>query len=309
MYHPDLDKKKGQTTIQGDSLQINEISWEKSEEIDLHAGFENIGLGFTYDLFDIEISGARNSSQPGIVGLSVLDKKIKSVAATDQASHEIISLYSFLFNPETISKIIYRFNEFDSAETRPLDSDPVSPRSFEHIHAFDYHTSILITNYLNNIKSLYKEKKSSLRDRLIDLKTESICITILRSNLSQFLESNLQNYDTKSPFSFLLNTINNQLHLNKTIKELSSQCGVSEPGIYRYFQKNYGVSPNRYIWNKKISKAKKLLTTSLDLNIAEVGYAIGINRPAYFTKVFKNMTGLTPSDYRHHIISRQKDKG
>ncbi|WP_421828765.1 helix-turn-helix transcriptional regulator [Larkinella sp.] len=45
-------------------------------------------------------------------------------------------------------------------------------------------------------------------------------------------------------------------------------------------------------------KAKELLTSS-DLNIAEVGYAVGFDDARYFSRVFAEEFGVSPGQYRH----------
>lgn len=52
-----------------------------------------------------------------------------------------------------------------------------------------------------------------------------------------------------------------------------------------------------YVTNVRIEKAKQLLYTG-DISISETGYQVGYNDANYFTRVFKRITGLTPSQYK-----------
>jgi two-component system response regulator YesN len=50
----------------------------------------------------------------------------------------------------------------------------------------------------------------------------------------------------------------------------------------------------------RIENAKKLLKEK-DLNNYDVCMMVGYDNPTYFSKVFKRVTGLTPSQYRNKI--------
>jgi two-component system response regulator YesN len=47
-----------------------------------------------------------------------------------------------------------------------------------------------------------------------------------------------------------------------------------------------------------VEMAKKLLAQS-NINIKEVGFAVGYQDSGYFTKVFKRITGKNPTEYRN----------
>lgn len=63
------------------------------------------------------------------------------------------------------------------------------------------------------------------------------------------------------------------------------------------FKKEKGVSISNYILQKRVDEAKKLLCGS-SLPINTVSLHIGYSNFSYFTKMFKENTGLTPLEYR-----------
>ncbi|NLY17752.1 MAG: helix-turn-helix transcriptional regulator [Clostridiaceae bacterium] len=63
------------------------------------------------------------------------------------------------------------------------------------------------------------------------------------------------------------------------------------------FRKNTRQTFTEYLTNLRISYAGKLLRVS-DLNVNEVAEKAGFKDYFYFTRVFKKVTGRTPSDYR-----------
>jgi len=86
------------------------------------------------------------------------------------------------------------------------------------------------------------------------------------------------------------------------VSEIAEECGYSENYFRLFFKKNVGTSPNSYINQRKISRAKKMMLCS-DLNITQISERLGYQSIHYFSRLFKKMTGLTPTEY----IGRMKD--
>lgn len=63
------------------------------------------------------------------------------------------------------------------------------------------------------------------------------------------------------------------------------------------FKKNYHVSIQQYILRKRIEDAQSKLKNDTS-SITEIALRSGFSDPAYFSKYFKKITGMTPSDYR-----------
>lgn len=84
---------------------------------------------------------------------------------------------------------------------------------------------------------------------------------------------------------------------SRKVSSLFAGFKYSYEHLCRLFRQTYGVSPLQYLQRRQISKAKMLLRKS-DLNISEICSAIGMNSPAYFTKLFRRLIGKTPSEYK-----------
>ena len=82
-----------------------------------------------------------------------------------------------------------------------------------------------------------------------------------------------------------------------SIPQLAESCGISETYFRRLFTRAYGMSPLDYITHLRITYACELLRNT-SLSIETVGYECGYGDPAYFCRVFKKNTGLSPSAYR-----------
>lgn len=85
-----------------------------------------------------------------------------------------------------------------------------------------------------------------------------------------------------------------------TVNTLAAQLFVTPNHLSRVFKARVGSGLNEYIRQARIDKAKALLATP-NLMIYEVGSRVGFTDIDYFTHVFKQLTGLTPSAYRAQL--------
>ena len=90
---------------------------------------------------------------------------------------------------------------------------------------------------------------------------------------------------------------------NLSIGELAKSAGMSEVYMRKLFGKVYGTSPSQYITNVRINEAKKLLDYPF-LSIEECAKQCGFSTLQYFSRVFKNTCGMTPSEYRKNKKDR-----
>lgn len=79
-----------------------------------------------------------------------------------------------------------------------------------------------------------------------------------------------------------------------TISELARQYGLSSKQFAYLFQKHAGISPNKFLIEYRIRRAKELLCTT-DCSVTEISKCVGYSDPYYFSLLFKNRTGLSPS--------------
>ena len=84
---------------------------------------------------------------------------------------------------------------------------------------------------------------------------------------------------------------------SRKVSCLFAEFKYSYEHLCRLFKQSYGVSPLQYLQRRQISKAKMHLRKS-DFNISEICFALGMNSPAYFTKIFRRLIGKTPSEYK-----------
>lgn len=80
---------------------------------------------------------------------------------------------------------------------------------------------------------------------------------------------------------------------NDTIAE---RIGVSPNYLTRIFQEHLGMSLHRYIINVKIERAQKNMLSG-NVNITEAAEEAGFSSVHVFSKTFKNLFGISPSEF------------
>ena len=81
------------------------------------------------------------------------------------------------------------------------------------------------------------------------------------------------------------------------ISELHRLCDISDTYFRKIFISVFGVSPKKYILDKRLSHAKNILDSGEYTYIYEVAAAVGFEDPLYFSKCFKTKYGYYPSQY------------
>jgi len=87
------------------------------------------------------------------------------------------------------------------------------------------------------------------------------------------------------------------LDSDNPVEEVMQRVGLPERSFKRRFQKATGHKPIAYMQRLRVEAAKKQLELG-DEAIDEISYRIGYADPAFFNRLFKRTTGLTPGAYR-----------
>lgn len=73
-------------------------------------------------------------------------------------------------------------------------------------------------------------------------------------------------------------------------------CGISDTYFRQIFVSNFGITPQEYIASKRLYHAKSIIDSKDFDTIGEVALSSGYNDPLYFSKAFKKMYGVSPSN-------------
>lgn len=81
------------------------------------------------------------------------------------------------------------------------------------------------------------------------------------------------------------------------LAEISAVAGLSQFHFARSFRTTTGLTPQRYLMERRIERAKELLTTN-DMPIIEISLRTGFKNQSHFTTMFRKFTNLTPKTWR-----------
>ncbi len=85
-----------------------------------------------------------------------------------------------------------------------------------------------------------------------------------------------------------------------SIDEYAQNNHVSVSWFIRNFKQCIGSTPMQYILSKRIYNAEILLHDST-YNVTEIAEIVGYDNPLYFSRIFKKVKGISPSEYRKNI--------
>lgn len=80
------------------------------------------------------------------------------------------------------------------------------------------------------------------------------------------------------------------------VERLSNKLGLSRGHLHRKIKELTGITPVEFLKNFRLAKAAILLKQH-QRSISEIAYQTGFSSPAYFSKCFRAVYGVTPSDY------------
>jgi len=96
-------------------------------------------------------------------------------------------------------------------------------------------------------------------------------------------------------------------HLTERISltEVARNIGINATHLSEKFKKITGVKFVNYVSRNRFERACDLLD-NVDLHISEIAFAVGFQSLSQFNRVFKRLSGKSPSEYRSLNSKRRK---
>ncbi|MBE6643001.1 MAG: AraC family transcriptional regulator [Clostridia bacterium] len=123
----------------------------------------------------------------------------------------------------------------------------------------------------------------------LNAKLYTIIERLLMQNQPQTYETPVSQYCIKAADYIQANY---QTHI--TIDGIAKNLGIDRRYFSRIFTKYFGVSPQKYLVDYRLEKAKYLLTSG-EYSVSEVALSVGYDDIFAFSKIFKKKYGFSPS--------------
>lgn len=92
----------------------------------------------------------------------------------------------------------------------------------------------------------------------------------------------------------IIHYIEDNLFETFDLEDLADKCNLSVSRFKHLFKEETGIPPAEYIIRKKVEKAQELIEEQ-ELSIKNIAYDLGFSSPAYFSTVFKQYNGYSPT--------------
>lgn len=86
-----------------------------------------------------------------------------------------------------------------------------------------------------------------------------------------------------------------------SIDFLSQHLGIGRTNFYSKIKAITGLTPNEFIINSKLKIAIKILKENNNISTNDLAFKLGFSSTSYFIKLFKDLAGMTPSQYKRKI--------
>lgn len=176
-------------------------------------------------------------------------------------------------------------------------------------------------NFLITANTLYRKaaEMGGVHPYLIDKvscalakKIETVCTRAEYSHFNREMIRRycmlVQNYSFQK-YTPLVRKAMNYIELNisqgVSLKNLSEELNVNASYLSTVFKKEMGQTVTEYINQRRVKIAILYLNTS-SMQIQDIAFRVGICDVNYFSKVFKKITGMTPTKYREKVLSATK---
>ena len=130
-----------------------------------------------------------------------------------------------------------------------------------------------------------------------DAATDVITTALLRAFDGAVAQQSLRLTDAR--LTALDRLIEARMHERIEVPDLASHLGLSVGYLILAFRQSLGMTPHRYLMDRRLARARTLLTSCG--SIADVAMDCGFADQAHLTRLLVKTCGVTPARYRRHL--------
>ena len=153
---------------------------------------------------------------------------------------------------------------------------------------------------------------SDLYIQRMDLLLDVEEVIALRTDMMRFFTERMANIKKRGVFSRPVVQAQDWIraHLSERIRvaALADVVGLNKSYLSTLFKRETGLTITGYVTEERVATAKNMLRYS-EMTSAAIATGLGFSTQSYFTKVFRERTGFTPSEFRHRFYRVSKMGG
>ncbi len=135
----------------------------------------------------------------------------------------------------------------------------------------------------------------------------SLYTTTIKNRSLELYKKRLKKPEKNWPFDIRkgLHCINRHLFdTGYSVHTMRERCGIADTNFSSRFRNYVGMAPREYIVYHRIRAGKLLLRhEKLDqVQITDIGFTVGYEKPSSFTMAFKKQTGTTPKAWKRKKV-------
>ena len=154
----------------------------------------------------------------------------------------------------------------DPSQAGLIVRDGVSPKE---VHKFKYRLELLLTDVFG-VNEIPVGKRTNYRKEQFDK-----AVLYLKANLNTPL----------------------------TLDKIAAEAKMSNSTLSALFKDRCGIGPITYLNKLRISEAQRLIRET-SMNFTEIAEQVGFGSIHYFSRMFKNLAGMTPTAYAEGITNK-----
>lgn len=152
-----------------------------------------------------------------------------------------------------------------------------------------------LVNFTRSLDSMLSDDKPVYED-LQRVKLEELFLYLAVHYPGQIQQIGNMSYEANDDL-IVRQAVTSHIDNNITVEELAFLCNMSLSTFKRRFARIYGNSPNRWLLEKRMERAAKMLRQD-DRKASEIYYELGYENLSSFIQSFKQIYGVTPKQYQ-----------
>jgi AraC-like DNA-binding protein len=165
--------------------------------------------------------------------------------------------------------------------------------------SFHLRNTLEITNAIDRLVHVSRENISA-KEVLASFTLKELLIRLMQTQARHLILDNYKRYVNNHRFAYIAAYIRENLAESLSVDKLSDLACMSKPNFFRYFKREFGLTPVEFIIQERLREAKKHLADPL-VPIAEVCFRAGFANPNYFFRLFRKYEGTTPKAFRAQV--------